>query len=529
MRRSMKMRMVGLLVIIAVVDAALLATSQLEMCVNGGTMTCDERFAVLLSVDAGQNSTESVQSVVLRSATDNASPPNTYQLVDTLEISLAKSSIRLVYPLTYLRQYNNDPHELLLLRDGSGKSFDALINPCVDDPTRDDVSCGWVLDSSGGRVSQSQGFCCSCSALHCVSNSCTSRGGLSCSGLTALGRQAAHCLRMDSLSYSAFGIGAPQIDFTLDVIIKRCPGSFPANGVPVNASLLTPTMTTTPRLAASCSYNVVVLSPTVPRACVALTPIHVSTTTASSTACDLQISLVGDFVSYASPPDFSSKLLLAPLVCDNTALCGNRTTESSDKWLLVPASLTTTGIGCDLIGVSYSAFNSQGSACAQPAGSCLNYQPQDYYAADAAAVAAGKPTTAFLSGFAPAGGSIAPLLGGNNLRLQLTTTAFEASVLSLYINAASVKYVQNVASANITSVSAPSADALSGGGRLSVTITSTGNVVALFTGKFSCDDIHDDETLLLSIVQHDVLPRLRFTHCRRPHCSVSLQYPLCVV
>lgn len=58
----------------------------------------------------------------------------------------------------------------------------------------------------------------------------------------------------------------------------------------------------------------------------------------------------------------------------------------------LPVSETTTGAGCDLIGVSYGGFSGQGSRCAMPPGTCLHYQPDNLYDKDVQAEAAGERT-----------------------------------------------------------------------------------------------------------------------------------------
>lgn len=150
-------------------SATLLAVSQLEACADGGAspMSCAERFAVLLSVQNGQNGTESVVAQYgLRTATDAGGA--TYALEDSLDISLAKSRIRLIYPLTYTRQYNNQPHEIFLTRDGSGRAYNSLLNKCDAG-----AACGSV-SAAAGQPAIASGFCCSCAAC-AAGGACTLR------------------------------------------------------------------------------------------------------------------------------------------------------------------------------------------------------------------------------------------------------------------------------------------------------------------------------------------------------------------
>lgn len=58
----------------------------------------------------------------------------------------------------------------------------------------------------------------------------------------------------------------------------------------------------------------------------------------SNTMCGALSTLEGDFAAFTDPPSFASKYLLAPLQCDDFSACGNRTTETTDRWLVVEAS-----------------------------------------------------------------------------------------------------------------------------------------------------------------------------------------------
>lgn len=199
--------------------------------------------------------------------------------------------------------------------------------------------------------------------------------------------------------------------------------------------------------------------------------------TSDTVTCGALATLVGDFAAFQSPPDLSSHFLLAPLQCNDFSVCGNRTTETTDRWLLVDAAgawvniqvfsrrfglrmfppftcihraATTTGSGCDLIGVSYGGFNGQGSRCGVPPGTCLHYQPDDLYNADAWAQSmgmpicielftpliqcfhhriAGLPTQYFLSSFAMGGEVIPNLASATAARLAFRTNRFQQFVL----------------------------------------------------------------------------------------------------
>jgi hypothetical protein len=175
-------------------------------------MNCSQRFVLTLTVQNEQGATETITSYSLSTATDARG--NSYFISDAISISLAKSQISLQYPLTYARDFNNKPYELAMTKDVNGNSFNWLTNPCVDSPTASATACGWVLNSTGQHIPNSQGFCCRCDLSDYVSGGSSSsetRDQLTCDLLSSANSQSAHCLRMDPLWYSAYAIGPAQV------------------------------------------------------------------------------------------------------------------------------------------------------------------------------------------------------------------------------------------------------------------------------------------------------------------------------
>lgn len=102
--------------------ATLLAAATLETCVDTGGPTlqdCAQRLVVTLTVQNGQNATESVQVYNVKSAT--TADGRVYDLLDTLEFTLQKSGIELHYPLVYERQFNARPYEITLSQSTNGR------------------------------------------------------------------------------------------------------------------------------------------------------------------------------------------------------------------------------------------------------------------------------------------------------------------------------------------------------------------------------------------------------------------------
>lgn len=440
------------------VHATLLAATRLESCTQTAgsasaavspSLRCNQRFVVTVSVQNGQNATESISTIKVTQAVD--SNGNTLDLVDSLEISLAKSQINLQYPLSYTRNYNSKPAELVRTADSTGRSFNFLTNACVDDASREGA-CGWVLDSAGSRVPSSNGFCCRCSLDDYFASSGSgspSRANLNCALFSSSNSQSAHCLRMSPLWYAAFAIGAPQTQYRVDVAVKRCRtvngtsggiGSAAGSGNDV------------------CKWDVLPLSPSAPGLCAALTALPIganaspspsavaaaassaaasssagsaSAAAAASTAdCTVWASLEGDFAAFDAAPAYDSKLLFVPLTCDDYSTCGNRLLEDPGRWLLVDRYMTTSGEECDKIGVAYAAFQGQGSRCAVPASSCLKHQLEDLYQSDLAAQRAGRVPSYFLSAAATAAGGSFSLnvQSPTSPRMVLGTSRFQKSV-----------------------------------------------------------------------------------------------------
>ena len=80
---------------------------------------CAQRLVVTLTVQNGQNATESFEVYHVTSATD--AQGNVYDLLDTLDFTLVKSVIELHYPLVYVRQFNARPAEISLMQSPSGR------------------------------------------------------------------------------------------------------------------------------------------------------------------------------------------------------------------------------------------------------------------------------------------------------------------------------------------------------------------------------------------------------------------------
>jgi hypothetical protein len=419
---------------------------------------------------------ESLVTYRVASATD-ADTGVVYDLVDTLEITVAKSAVELSYALTYLRTVNDGPTEIIVAGDGGGP-FNALTRPCVDDASSPAPSCGYVLAADGGRVPGSQGFCCRCSLTdYFGATSGGARNGLTCDLLSASGSQAANCLRMAPLWHAAFGVAAPQTAYRLDVAMRRCRGArnASAGGAPPP----------------SCVWDVLEMSPSKPAGCTTFAPLPGAPASPRARGCDVQATLVGDFAAFQAPPDLSSYTLFKPLLCADSPpspACLARLLANSSRWMLLPREAADlSGSACNRVGVSYAAYLAQGARCDVPAASCLRGQLRDYYAADVAAEAAGRPPTSLLAAVARGPYVLASVASAATAALVLGTAAYQQTVLQLTVDAAALRLVQRVSSGVIASAAVrPFAALAPGGGAAVVAVASTGAVNALFTLAVTC-------------------------------------------
>ena len=462
--------------VLRLISPTLLASSTIQACRQSGTgidtgaatvtLGCSQALVATLTVQNNAAAAESIVAYSVPSAQDAAGL--TYDLADTLEITLFKSTVELRYALTYVQDVNDGPYEIAVYGDGGG-GYNPL-HPCNDDASSSAVSCGWVVTPSGSRVASSQGFCCACSASDYLGMTTGgARDGLSCNIFASSGVQAANCLRMAPLWHAAFALGPPRTDYSIVVALKRCAGGRNT----------------------SCMWDVIALSPSAPVACVRFTPLAAvasgvspspsASPGAAPAACDVQASLAGDFAAFQSPPDLGDMTLFAPVACDDWAACGARMLANASAWLLLPnAAVDLSGAACNKVGVSYEAYIGQGSRCDVPAGSCLGGQLRAYAAAGTRALGAvvAAQATYLIADVASGAGSA---------RLVLGTAAYQQTVVALAVDAAALRLVQRVASGSILSASAPAFAALgAGGGVLRVTVANTGAVRALFTVSVAC-------------------------------------------
>lgn len=420
------------------VTASVLSSSKLEACVNTGEkdLDCEMKIVLLASLEHGQDQTETAQFMV-RDVTDEAE--NAKQLLKPWRVGWSKTPAFWRYPVRYVQDVNNKPTELI-------KTVGWL--DCGDNPldVDEELTCG-VARIGGRRVPDSEGFCCGCD-IDDITGGAPTRGNLKCSALSM--KESAHCLYFDNLWYSILEVERPQMFYSIIVSIARPenPNS-PWNNVTYKEEELT-------------------LSHNQPMAATA--------------DGSLRVQLVGDLATAAAPHRFESKYLAMP----TRPLTHPRTDEKFPlrNAMLVDRSLfDLSGFSCNKIGVSYNAFKTQAQKCERRAGSCLQQQLDDLHNEDAERLEKGQPSKYLVSGFCDGAvdmGKQHDDKAGTTRFLACPLQQRHTTLMRLEARAEDAMFVTNVATGRVVSAEAKEMEALSGGGKVDVTVVSTGRVTASF-------------------------------------------------
>ncbi|CAI5513237.1 unnamed protein product [Closterium sp. Naga37s-1] len=360
------------------------------------------------------------------------------RLADPVKITVVKTPVYAVYPLTFLQSFNGRPYEVVVTTTG-----------CRDGAYDSDPTCGWFLYPDGTRVPNSQGFCCSCSGGDTwkdsigLDNPQQFRADLDCS----LWRQklffggvpsSSHCLRFNDTWYPTYRIGVASLVFQIQITISK---------------LLSDTH----------EQETLILSPTAP---VAVNPSQ-----------SLSATLVGDFLTYTQLPNLSDRLLSVPLQPGSPTF--GRFTSDTSGWQLVDKErYSLDGSECSKVGTSFSAFRFEPDRCQRSVGSCLSNQLLDFAQEDAQRVAQGLDPIYALSSLGP----ITTLESPNgSLSIALVVTQRLNSLITLEIAADDVTFIKNRSPGRIVSVAAPLFEAMSSEGRVDIRIANSGSLDADFT------------------------------------------------
>lgn len=448
---------------------SLISSSRIEQCVRTGAgadeLACESsKFVLALSVENGQNGTETVEATFSR-ASDGAG--GTRQLQTPWRIELRKTRVMIRYPIAYVRSFNAQPVEEVVVLPSLG---------CADGSAAESPTCGWAV-RDGTRVADSQGFCCTCDFLQTIgaSDELTRATSLSCDLFTS--QQSAHCLRFGSLWYSAYAVGPAETSFTLELGIT----SYVDGG---NAS--EPVR----------RQEVLEIGPGAPGA--------------RSADGKIIARLLGDFARPAETPNLEFKYLTVPSSPANH----ERVLAGVAEWMLIDRSLfTTDGTECNKIGVSYSAFRHESDRCAKRAGSCLGGQLESYRAADAARAAEGRAEQHMVPSF----GAFSHVYAAEsaNHYIAYAWPGMQASVVTLEMAADDVRFITNNAPGEIDMAEVDDFEALSSDGRLVVRFTNVGTIISDFTVSVDCSE-----------GAPDIMPVAAQRRSVRPYFSETVEFAL---
>ena len=254
------------------------------------------------------------------------------------------------------------------------------------------------------------------------------RGNLNCNLFSSffIAAGSAHCLIHDPLWYEGYEMGTSLVDF--DITVNATTSSSNSSSTSSSSSS-----------SSSTSRNLL-LTPASPAGVLP--------------TAGVAARLLGDLNSYATSPDLGGSVLLIPHPPDATSL-SQVLTHNTSEWLVVDKSLVSLdGRDCDRVGTSYSAFRSQPNACASTAESCLRNQIRDLRASDAARVSQGM-TPRYLvgrwGGGQPGAAQAFKRGGVGPLWLGLPLPSTSASLVTLSVDAGSLRFVTNVAKGTVRS------------------------------------------------------------------------------
>jgi hypothetical protein len=268
-------------------------------------------------------------------------------LAKPLKIFVQKSEVITRYTVAYRQDFNYKPMERVITTN---------VFTCKDGAYDDNPNCGWQVDSKGDKIPNSQGFCCNCEFWEILGLSSSQMNrAKNCGNLNfGDGSATASCLRWANLWYSAYEILRNELYYTINVWIYQ-----EGSDIPLATFQLDP-----------------------------------SNPIASDPSIGAIAKIVGDYYPAQPAPELNHLFLMIPSrpASDPLVLQGQST------WMLInPSQITFSGLECNKIGVSYSAFQTQPDKCRQVVGSCLQNQLYHLYQDDLDYIVAGKTPRYLLS------------------------------------------------------------------------------------------------------------------------------------
>ncbi|KAK9858858.1 hypothetical protein WJX84_008886 [Apatococcus fuscideae] len=458
------------------VKATVIANSQLETCVADGstvdaTLSCSKKLVTTMTLTNGASlATEQLQYSVPCIGSTNGKCPcscnyatdptcTCRDLAQTINVTLTKTPVYAVYPLTYVQSFNSKPYEAVILTGGSH-----TLTSCSDGAASNSPTCGWATNYLAARITDSQGFCCSCTLSQVGSSTfgsstTTTRANLDCDFLHTwfYPEASAHCLRWNTLWYEGYSLGESQLQFNITITVQTS-------------------------TSVSSTNQTLVLSP--------------STPLVASTDGVIIGQLLGDLAGYTSLPVLSSSTLMIPHPAGQSVQ--NALTTNLSAWMVIPNTMINAGgTVCNVIGTNYNAFRYQSSACSQVVGSCLNNQIYDLAVADQVRVAAGTTPLYLVSrygGGLPGATQAFKKVASGPLWFGLPITQTLNSLVTLSVKADNLTYVVNSSPGSIlagrvcafANATCGSFVAITQTGYLQVSVQNAGYIASSYTLEALC-------------------------------------------
>ncbi|KRX06003.1 hypothetical protein PPERSA_01081 [Pseudocohnilembus persalinus] len=271
---------------------------------------CQEKLVVTLTIENAQDEVTENYSTYLTSVSNQTSnQSSTSYITYPVKIELTKSQVYVIYELTYKQDFNNKPSEEVVT---------SSLMTCSDSATSSNPTCGFDFNSDGSKITDSQGYCCSCSFSDIIGVGDDVTRANICSFLNiGSGSAMAYCLNYDELWYSAYTIGSYYYYYEIDIDIKTID---PKTGKTISTETL--------QLGTESSVS------------------HNEDNT-------ILAKIIGDFTPINTPQTLSNYYLLKP----TTPSSHHKVKAGKSGWMFIDKSLVTLdGSECNKIGVGYSAF-----------------------------------------------------------------------------------------------------------------------------------------------------------------------------
>ena len=413
---------------------SIISKSSIEKCINSDPkkdISCKSKMILSLTIQNGEMQDSDNIETVLDQVTDQDG--NIQKFETPIKITFSKTPVEVLYPLTYFKDFNWQPIEIVV------KSTSLT---CKDSSSDDKPVCGWATTTSGKRVENNQGFCCSCNFF---SNNKADKRGTNCGGLFDLSATG-HCLRFSDIWYSAYTVEQYKINYIIKINVTN----------------------------------------TLDNSTISYLELSPKNTMSINEDKNILVKLIGDFLpADIFPRDYSDKYLLIPSRPVNHFFLK----QGHYRWMLVDKNkFTLDGSQCDKIGVSFAAFNNQNEKCNVPVKSCLKNQIIDLYEEDANRYMKGLNTEYLI-------------VYNKNIHFLLQDEDFNSrsfsyylkgninTLLTLEMDTSIIKFITNVSSGKILKVYINDGFiAMSDDGLMEISITNTGFFTAQFFLSYECNE-----------------------------------------